>query len=154
MLTSISSSPFSSSDCACNLKKVFFYSCFFFPGELSIAIQGVKQDATHPDVGVNLLLETSNQGKVLPDGLLEVQDAAALLLGVTGDVQLETHALLLLTVFLHVQKIYKTHTESGGNTTKDSKQFIHWDLAMLQPTLRLGSTCNSRLLTMSRIIAY
>ncbi|TNN66053.1 hypothetical protein EYF80_023681 [Liparis tanakae] len=115
---------------------------------------GVKQDVTHPDVGVNLLLETSDQGEVLPDGLLEVQDAAALLLGVTGDLQLETHALLLLTVFLRVQKIHETHTESGGNTTKDSELFTHRDLAMLQPTLRLGSTCNSRLLTMSRIIAY
>lgn len=60
---------------------------------------------THPDVGINLFLKASNQGKVLPDRLLEVQDAAALFLGVTGNFQLEAHTLLFLTMLLHVEKI-------------------------------------------------
>lgn len=55
---------------------------------------------THSDVGVNLLLKAPYLGKVLPDCFLEVQDAAALLLGVAWNLQLETHALLLLTVLL------------------------------------------------------
>ena len=62
---------------------------------------------THPDVGVNLFLQASDLGNVLPDCLLKMQDAAALLLRVTGDLQLETHTLLLLTVLLdtpHGQK--------------------------------------------------
>lgn len=63
---------------------------------------------THPDVGVNLFLEASDQGQVLPDGLLQVQDAAALLLRVTRNFQLETHTLLFLTVLLQGQKIEKT----------------------------------------------
>lgn len=57
----------------------------------------------HPDVGVDLFLQASDQSEVLPDGLLEVQDAAALLLRVTGDLQLKAHTLLLLTVFLQVK---------------------------------------------------
>lgn len=72
---------------------------FFSPRSL------IKLGVTHPDVGVNLLLKASDLGEVLPDGLLKVQDAAALLLGVTGNFQLETHTLLLLTVLLHVNKI-------------------------------------------------
>lgn len=81
----------------------FFFSIFheqnwFFHHRL------IKQDVTHPDVGVNLLLQTSNLGEVLSDGLLEVQDAAALLLRVTGNFQLETHTLLFLTVLLHTNK--------------------------------------------------
>lgn len=63
---------------------------------------------THPDVGVNLFFQASNLGEVLPDGLLEVQDAAALLLWVTRNFQLETHTLLFLTVLLHVPKIKTT----------------------------------------------
>lgn len=62
---------------------------------------------THPDVGVNLFLKASNLSEVLPDCLLEVQDAAALLLRVTGNFQLETNTLLFLTVLLHVNKIKK-----------------------------------------------
>lgn len=65
----------------------------------------IEQDVTHPDVGVNLFLKTSNLGEVLSDGLLEVQDAAALLLRVTGNFQLETHTLLFLTVLLNVNRI-------------------------------------------------
>lgn len=60
---------------------------------------------THSDVGVNLFLEASDLGQVLPDCLLEVKDAAALLLRVTRNLQLETHSLLLLTVLLHVQEV-------------------------------------------------
>lgn len=55
---------------------------------------------THPDVAVDLLLQVADLGHVLADGLLQVQDAAALLLRVAGDLQLEAHALLLLTVLL------------------------------------------------------
>lgn len=55
---------------------------------------------THPDVGVNLLLKAPYLGEVLPDCFLEVQDAAALLLRVAGDLQLETYALLLFAVLL------------------------------------------------------
>lgn len=40
---------------------------------------------THSDVGVNLLFQASNLSKVLPDSLLKVQNAAALLLRVTGN---------------------------------------------------------------------
>lgn len=58
---------------------------------------------THSDVGVNLFLEASDLGQMLPDCFLEVKDAAALLLRVTGNLKLETHSLLLLTVLLHVQ---------------------------------------------------
>lgn len=73
---------------------------------------------THSDVGVNLFLKASNQGKVLPDCLLEVRDAAALLLRVTRNFQLETHTLLFLTVFLHVQKIKKNkHRMSKDETS-------------------------------------
>lgn len=57
---------------------------------------------THSDVGVNLLLKASYLGEVLPDCFLEVQDAAALLLGVARNLQLETHTLLLLTVLLQM----------------------------------------------------
>lgn len=60
---------------------------------------------THPDVGVNLLFQTSNLGKVLPDSLLKMQNAAALLLRVTGNLQLETHPLFFLAVFLNVNKV-------------------------------------------------
>lgn len=45
---------------------------------------------------------------MLPHGLLQVEDAAALLLGVAGDFQLETHPLLLLTVLL------ATRIDKGG----------------------------------------
>lgn len=56
--------------------------------------------SAHPDVAVDLLLQVADLGHVLADSLLQVQDAAALLLRVAGDLQLETHALLLLTVLL------------------------------------------------------
>lgn len=56
--------------------------------------------AAHLNNGVNLLLQESDLNEVLPDCLLQVQDAAALLLRVTGDFQLKTHTLLFLTVFL------------------------------------------------------
>lgn len=39
---------------------------------------------------------------MLPDSLLQMEDAAALLLGVAGDLQLETDTLLFLAVFLRV----------------------------------------------------
>lgn len=97
---------------------------------------------------------------MLPHCLLEVQDAAPLLFRVTGNLQLETHTLLLLTVFLRVQEIGKkhkhkrTHNESGGNIAKDSFLRCYRLGLLVQHTLRLGSTCSNRLLTMSRIIAY
>lgn len=72
--------------------------------------------ALHPDVGVDLFLQASDQGHVLPDGLLEVQDAAALLLGVTGDLQLETHTLLLLTVLLDT-----SHTQPEMRPEKEER---------------------------------
>lgn len=62
---------------------------------------------TYSNVGVNLLFQTSNLGKVLPDSLLKVQNAAALLLRVAGNFQLETHALLFLTVLLRINKVRK-----------------------------------------------
>lgn len=60
---------------------------------------------THSDVGVNLLFQPSNLGKVLPNSLLKVQNAAALLLRVTGNFQLETYTLFFLTVLLHGNKV-------------------------------------------------
>lgn len=65
-----------------------------------MVIYGVNFRVTHPDVGVNLFFKASNLSKVLPDCLLEMQDAAALLLRVTRNLQLETHTLLFLTVLL------------------------------------------------------
>lgn len=55
---------------------------------------------SHLDVGVNLFLKASYLSQVLPDGLLEMQDTAALLLWVTRNFQLEAHSLLFLTVLL------------------------------------------------------
>lgn len=65
---------------------------------------------THPDVGVNLFLEASDQGQVLPDSLLEVQNAAALLLRVTRYFQLKSHTLLFLTVLLQEKNDIKNRT--------------------------------------------
>lgn len=62
---------------------------------------------THSNVGVNLLFQTPNLGKVLPDSLLKVQNAAALLFRVAGNFQLETHTLFFLTVLLHFNKVKK-----------------------------------------------
>lgn len=59
---------------------------------------------TDPHVGVNLFLQAPDLSQMLPYSLLEVQNTAALLLRVTGDLQLETHTLLSLTVFLHQEK--------------------------------------------------
>lgn len=58
----------------------------------------------HPDIGVNLLLQVSNLSKVLPDSLLQMQDAAALLLRVARNFQLEADTLLLLTVLLNISQ--------------------------------------------------
>lgn len=62
--------------------------------------QQIVLAVTHSDVGVNLLLKASDLGEMLSDCFLEVQDAAALLLRVARNLQLETHTLLLLTVLL------------------------------------------------------
>lgn len=86
---------------------------------------------THPDVGVNLFLKASNLSEVLPDCLLEVQDAAALLLRVTRNFQLETHTLLFLTVLLHVNKIkiiLKKHQIGKDEiSVRTWKSFVKWD---------------------------
>lgn len=60
----------------------------------------LKLSVAHPVVGVNLFLQASDLSEVLPHRLLKMQDAAALLLGVTRNLQLETHALLFLAVLL------------------------------------------------------
>lgn len=79
-----------------------------------------KHDMTHSDVGVNLLFQASNLSKVLPDSLLKVQNAAALLLRVAGNFQLEAHALFFLTVLLQQnqknQTIKKKHTENPNSS--------------------------------------
>lgn len=82
---------------------------------------------THSDVGVNLFLKASDLGQVLPDCLLEVKDAAALLLRVTRNLQLETHSLLLLTVLLHVHEVKKKHLISKDETlVRTWKSFVNW----------------------------
>ena len=82
---------------------------------------------THSDVGVNLFLKASDLGQVLPDCLLEVKDAAALLLRVTRNLQLETHSLLLLTVLLHVHEVKKKHLISKDETlVRTWKSFVKW----------------------------
>lgn len=114
----------------------------------------LKLGVAHPVVGVDLFLQASDLGEVLPHRLLQMQDAAALLLRVTGNLQLETHALLFLAVLL-----IEARTED--RTFKKKKilenRLLNGD-SPVQPkllaTLRLGSTCNKRLLTMSRIMAY
>lgn len=65
----------------------------------------IKQDVSHPYVGVDLFLKASDLSEMLPYGLLEVQDAAALLFGVAGNLELETYTLLFLAVLLHFHKV-------------------------------------------------
>lgn len=55
---------------------------------------------------------------MLPNSLLEMQDAAALLLGVTGNLQLETHSLLFFTVLL--QRQHGTQDENTRVSTAET----------------------------------
>lgn len=99
----------------------------------------------HFHVGVHLLLQLPDLRDVLPHGLLQVQDTAALLLRVAGDFQLEAHPLFLLAVLLDTGT-GKVRVALGAARDMVTKSLVS--------TLRLGSTCSSRLLTMSRIMAY
>lgn len=99
----------------------------------------------HFHVGVHLLLQLPDLRNVLPHGLLQVQDTAALLLRVAGDFQLEAHPLFLLAVLLD-RGTGKVRVALGAARDMVTKSLVS--------TLRLGSTCSSRLLTMSRIMAY
>lgn len=77
-----------------------------------------------PHVRVNLFLQAADLSQMLPYGLLEVQDTATLLLRVTGDLQLETHTLLSLTVFLQQDKDQKTSIHSFSLTIYSCSIFI------------------------------
>lgn len=70
---------------------------------------------------VHLPLQQPDLGHVLPDGLLQVEDAAALLLGVAGDLQLETDPLLLLAVLLRGARKEEEEEEKTGLGARESQ---------------------------------
>lgn len=62
------------------------------------------QMCTNPHVGVDLFLQAPDLSQMLTYCFLKVQDTATLFLRVAGDLQLETHTLLPLTVLLYKSK--------------------------------------------------
>lgn len=107
------------------------------------------QMCTNPHVGVDLFLQAPDLSQMLTYCFLKVQDTATLFLRIAGDLQLETHTLLPLTVLLYKAK-------NVANQQKRQNFIPKLVSRQLQPvpTLRRGSTWSSRLLTMSRIMEY